>query len=123
MNVHEIIIKGSDNEKESELCLSEKMSESSLEMESMIAKIEGISGSTYLSTNNLNFALLSVSYFVQVKQSAIALVLSCSIPTSIGELKSFHGVGVLSVALFCYQHVFKLQARDSLTGVKGVHVQ
>ena len=67
-----------------------------------------------LSTNNLNFALFSVSYFVQVKQSAIALVLCCSIPISIGELESFYGIGVLSVASFCYRHVFKLQDRDSL---------
>ena len=47
--------------------LSENVSEISLEIESMIVKTEGISESTYLSTNNLNFALFSVSYFVQVK--------------------------------------------------------
>ena len=64
--------------------MSENISESSLEIESILVKTEGISESTYLSTNNLIFALFSVSYFVQVKQCAIALVLSYSIRTSIG---------------------------------------
>ena len=70
---HEVKVERSDNEKESTLCLSENISESSLEIEHMIVKIEKISESTYLLTNNLNFILFSVSYFVQIKQSAITL--------------------------------------------------
>ena len=72
-------------------------------------------GRVHISTyNNLNLLCLVFFYFVQVKQSAIALVLSCSIPTSIGELESFHGIGVLSVVSICYQHMSKLQVRDIL---------
>ena len=47
VNLHEIKVERSDNEKESALCLSKNMSESSLEIESMIVKTEGISESTY----------------------------------------------------------------------------
>ena len=54
VNVLKVKVEGSDNEKESALYLSK----SSLEIESMIVKTEEISESTYLSTNNFNFAFL-----------------------------------------------------------------
>ena len=51
---------------------------------------------------------------MQVKQSAIALILKCSIPTSFRELKSFHGVCALSVVSLCYQQVTNLSPRVDL---------
>ena len=58
----------------------------------MIVKSEGVSKRVYCFTNDLNFALFSVSSCVQVKQGVITMILTCFIPTCIEKLKSFHGV-------------------------------
>ena len=83
----------------SALCLSEDTSESSLEIESMIVKIEGISESTYLSTNNLNFALFSVYCPMQANQGKVKVFMTCAIPNPIGVM-IFRGV-----AYFYHQFV------------------
>ena len=81
---------GSVKEKESKLS-----KELSLH-KSIIVKAREVGERDYGFTNDFNFTLFSVSYFVQVKQDAIALILNCSIPKTFGEFKSFHGVCVLS---------------------------
>ena len=51
--------------------------------------------SVYSFPNKLNFALFSVSAFVQIKRSQVKLVMQCSIPKSLVQFTSFHGVCLL----------------------------
>ena len=80
----EVKIEGSVKEKESEHSkeLSERKPIASTIVErkkgkqSFITKFKDVRRDSYC-TNNLNFALYSVSCFVQVKRSVIVLTLSC----------------------------------------------
>ena len=92
MNVPEVKVERSDNENESALCLGENISESSLEIESMIIITEGISKRTYLSINNLNFALFSVHFLMQVKQGGVKIFMTSTIPSPIEEAVIFQGI-------------------------------
>ena len=57
---------------------------------------------THCYSNNLSIALSSVPYFMQVKQSAITLILQYSIPKSFVQFVSFHGVCLLRVrSIWC----------------------
>ena len=56
------------------------------------------------------------------------MILNCSIPISIGELNSVHGIGVLSVKSLCYQQMIDFPPRvdlfvgDPLEVFKGVTI-
>ena len=80
-------------------------------IEGMIVKSKGVSKRAYCFTNDLNFALFSVSSCVQVKQGVITMILNCSVPISIRELKSFHGVCVLSIVSLYYQQMLNSSPR------------
>ena len=118
-SAREVKIEGNVKEKKrdhaKELSEEKSMSASTIverkeRKQSFIAKFKDVRRVSYC-TNNLNLALYSISCFVQVKRCAIVLMLSCSIPTSIEELKSFHRLGVLSVKSLCSQQVIKFSSR------------
>ena len=66
----------------------------------MFAQVESV---RVLPSNRLTCVLFSISSFTQVKQREIELIIVCSIPKSIGEFHSFHGVCLLGIKSICYQ--------------------
>ena len=69
---------------------------------------------SYVFSNDLDSTLFSVSTFMQVKQGKIELILACSMPKSIGEYQTFHGVCTLSVVSLCHPLMFNVNHEPDL---------
>ena len=86
-----------NNERKKTAIEHEKEIEKSKVLTEILSFNKNESEGTYCHSNNLNIALSSVPCFVQVKQSAIVLILQCSIPKTLVQFASFHGVCLLGV--------------------------